>query len=203
MGVEGKDKAKVLEAGAAALSGQLGRTVQRLRKSYNLSLSELSTPIGRRQVDHFADRAQRDQSDADDDLAARPCARSVDRIGAAGRGGRPLHRALKPRRHADPGVRRRPLPPRGDRLDQDGRLAAMVRLHRRAGRAPGIGGPSARARSNACRCSRASSRSRSAASSRPRMPARRCATAAICRIASATPRRKRRMRRWCASCGRR
>ena len=46
MGVEGKDKAKVLEAGAAALSGQLGRTVQRLRKSYSLSLSELSTQSG-------------------------------------------------------------------------------------------------------------------------------------------------------------
>jgi transcriptional regulator with XRE-family HTH domain len=46
MGVEGKDKAKVLEAGAAVLSGQLGRTVQRLRKSYALSLSELSTQSG-------------------------------------------------------------------------------------------------------------------------------------------------------------
>jgi transcriptional regulator with XRE-family HTH domain len=46
MGVEGKDKAKVLEAGAAALSSQLGRTVQRLRKSYNLSLSELSSQSG-------------------------------------------------------------------------------------------------------------------------------------------------------------
>ena len=46
MGIEGKDKAKVLEAGAAALSGQLGRTVQRLRKSYSLSLSELSTQSG-------------------------------------------------------------------------------------------------------------------------------------------------------------
>jgi len=46
MGVEGKDNAKVLEAGAAALSSQLGRTVQRLRKSYNLSLSELSSQSG-------------------------------------------------------------------------------------------------------------------------------------------------------------
>jgi transcriptional regulator with XRE-family HTH domain len=46
MGVEGKDKAKVLEAGAAALSGQLGLTVQRLRKSHSLSLSELSTQSG-------------------------------------------------------------------------------------------------------------------------------------------------------------
>jgi XRE family transcriptional regulator, regulator of sulfur utilization len=46
MGVEGKDKAKALEAGAAALSGQLGRTVQRLRKTYNLSLSDLSIHSG-------------------------------------------------------------------------------------------------------------------------------------------------------------
>ena len=29
MGVEGRDRAKVLEAGALALSGQLGKTVQR------------------------------------------------------------------------------------------------------------------------------------------------------------------------------
>jgi XRE family transcriptional regulator, regulator of sulfur utilization len=46
MGVEGKDKAKALEAGAVALSGQLGKTVQRLRKAYNLSLSELSEQSG-------------------------------------------------------------------------------------------------------------------------------------------------------------
>jgi transcriptional regulator with XRE-family HTH domain len=46
MGVEGRDKAKVLEAGAIAVSGQLGKTVQRLRKAYNLSLSELSEQSG-------------------------------------------------------------------------------------------------------------------------------------------------------------
>ncbi len=46
MGVEGQDKAKVLEAGASAVSGQLGKTVQRLRKTYNLSLSELSEQSG-------------------------------------------------------------------------------------------------------------------------------------------------------------
>ena len=46
MGVEGKDRAKVLEAGAAALSNQLGLAVQRLRKSYGLSLAELSTQSG-------------------------------------------------------------------------------------------------------------------------------------------------------------
>ena len=42
MGVEGKDKQKALDAGASALSGQLGKTVQRLRKAYNPPLSELS-----------------------------------------------------------------------------------------------------------------------------------------------------------------
>ncbi|MBY6240709.1 helix-turn-helix domain-containing protein [Methylosinus sp. Sm6] len=46
MGVEGRDRQKILEAGALALTGQLGATVQRLRKAYNLSLSELSQQSG-------------------------------------------------------------------------------------------------------------------------------------------------------------
>ena len=46
MGVEGKDKAKVLEAGAAALSNQLGRTVAKLRRDYGLSLADLSAQSG-------------------------------------------------------------------------------------------------------------------------------------------------------------
>ena len=46
MGVEGREKQKIMEAGALALSGQLGATVQRLRKAYNLSLSELSLQSG-------------------------------------------------------------------------------------------------------------------------------------------------------------
>jgi len=46
MGVEGKERVKELEAGAVALSGQLGKTVQRLRKAYNLSLSELAEQSG-------------------------------------------------------------------------------------------------------------------------------------------------------------
>ena len=46
MGVEGKDRAKVLEAGAASLSNQLGLAVQRLRKSYGLSLADLSSQSG-------------------------------------------------------------------------------------------------------------------------------------------------------------
>jgi transcriptional regulator with XRE-family HTH domain len=46
MGVEGRDRTKALEAGAHALSGQLGKTIQRLRKAYNLSLSELAEQSG-------------------------------------------------------------------------------------------------------------------------------------------------------------
>ncbi len=46
MGVEGKEKVKVMETGAQALSGQLGKTIQRLRKAYNLSLSELAEQSG-------------------------------------------------------------------------------------------------------------------------------------------------------------
>jgi XRE family transcriptional regulator, regulator of sulfur utilization len=46
MGVEGREKIKALEIGAHALSNELGKTVQRLRKAYNLSLSELSEQSG-------------------------------------------------------------------------------------------------------------------------------------------------------------
>jgi XRE family transcriptional regulator, regulator of sulfur utilization len=46
MGIEGKERTKTMDAGAVALSGQLGRTIQRLRKTYNMSLSELADQSG-------------------------------------------------------------------------------------------------------------------------------------------------------------
>ncbi|MHB2168860.1 helix-turn-helix domain-containing protein [Alsobacter sp. R-9] len=46
MGVEGRERTKTMDMGAHALSGQLGKTVQRLRKAYNLSLSELAEQSG-------------------------------------------------------------------------------------------------------------------------------------------------------------
>ena len=46
MGVEGKDKDKVLEAGASALAGQMGRNIQMLRKRFALSLADLSQSSG-------------------------------------------------------------------------------------------------------------------------------------------------------------
>jgi transcriptional regulator with XRE-family HTH domain len=44
--MSGPDRRSEVEAGAVALSGQLGKTVQRLRKAYNLSLSELAEQSG-------------------------------------------------------------------------------------------------------------------------------------------------------------
>src|SRR6476469_7033166 len=46
MGDEGRDRHRELDAGAQVLSGQLGKTIQRLRKAYNLSLSELAEQSG-------------------------------------------------------------------------------------------------------------------------------------------------------------
>ncbi|MGY6645611.1 MAG: helix-turn-helix domain-containing protein [Salinarimonas sp.] len=46
MGVEGRERTRELESGAQQLSGQLGKTIQRLRKAYNLSLSELAEQSG-------------------------------------------------------------------------------------------------------------------------------------------------------------
>ena len=126
MGVEGRDKVKTLDTGAAALSNQLGKTVQRLRKAYNLSLSELSGAIRRREIDHQPDRAQRDQSDARHDLAPLAGARCLDRAGAAGGRRRAFleksSRGDTPILVSDDGK----MPARHHRLDQDGRMAAMV-----------------------------------------------------------------------------
>lgn len=44
--MSGLEKRAEVDAGAVALSGQLGKTVQRLRKAYNLSLSELAEQSG-------------------------------------------------------------------------------------------------------------------------------------------------------------
>jgi XRE family transcriptional regulator, regulator of sulfur utilization len=46
MGLEIKDRGREVESGAQIISGQLGKTIQRLRKAYNLSLSELAEQSG-------------------------------------------------------------------------------------------------------------------------------------------------------------
>jgi XRE family transcriptional regulator, regulator of sulfur utilization len=46
MASDSKEKSRELETGAQVVSGQLGKTIQRLRKAYNLSLSELAEQSG-------------------------------------------------------------------------------------------------------------------------------------------------------------
>ncbi|MGO4705757.1 helix-turn-helix domain-containing protein [Microvirga sp. 2MCAF38] len=46
MGVEGKERNRDLDMGAQVISGHMGKTIQRLRKAYNLSLSELAEQSG-------------------------------------------------------------------------------------------------------------------------------------------------------------
>jgi XRE family transcriptional regulator, regulator of sulfur utilization len=46
MAIPTKDRGREWEAGAQAVSGQLGKTILRLRKAYNLSLSELAEQSG-------------------------------------------------------------------------------------------------------------------------------------------------------------
>jgi transcriptional regulator with XRE-family HTH domain len=46
MAVEGKERARQFDSGARALSDQLGKTVQKLRKAHNLSLGELAEQSG-------------------------------------------------------------------------------------------------------------------------------------------------------------
>jgi len=47
MGIETRERGgREMESGAQIVSGQLGKTVQRLRKAYNLSLSELAEQSG-------------------------------------------------------------------------------------------------------------------------------------------------------------
>ena len=47
MGIETKERGgRELESGAQVISGQLGKTIQRLRKAYNFSLSDLAEQSG-------------------------------------------------------------------------------------------------------------------------------------------------------------
>ena len=155
--------------------------------------------IGRREIDHQPDRAQRDQSDAGDDLAAFAGARRLDRARAGGKRRRALHREGGARRHSGPRLRRRQDAARDHRLDRDGRMAAMVRCALRAGRRARIGRPPARLGRVPLGARRASSRSRSRARRSARRPARRCATAATGRTSCAASGARRAARPWCAS----
>ena len=152
MGVEGRDKVKALDAGAVALSGQLGKTVQRLRKAYNLSLSELSEQSGvAKSIISQIERNETNPTLATIWRLAQALDVSIERVLQAADDEPFIEKSIT-RRHADPAVGRRQVPARHHRLDQDGRMAAMVRFPGRARRRARIRSRISAARSNACRC---------------------------------------------------
>jgi transcriptional regulator with XRE-family HTH domain len=185
MGVEGKDRAKVLEAGAASLSNQLGQAVLKLRKGYGLSLADLSQHSG--VAKSIISQIERNETNPTLttiwrlahalDVSIESMLRGAEEgpfIEHLGRGTTPIFVSddglcrlavigwLKTVDwlqwydfHADPG----------------GVLESAAHL---------------RGRSSACRFWTASSRSKSARRRRPPAAARRCATVAICPIGSAT-----------------
>ena len=133
-----------MDAGAQVLSGHLGKTIQRLRKAYNLSLSELAEQSGvAKSIISQIERNETNPTLATIWRLSQALDVSIERVLASARG-RPVHREVVARRHADPGLRGRQGPARHHRLDQDGRMAAMVRRRGRARRRARLRRPSAR-----------------------------------------------------------
>ena len=198
MGVEGKDRAKVLEAGAAALSNQLGLAVQRLRKSYGLSLADLSAQSGvAKSIISQIERNETNPTLTTIWRLAHALDVSIESM-LAGGGGGAVHRTSQTRNDADLRFGRRTVPAGGDRLAQDRRLAAMVRFSGRSRRRARIDRPRPRLDRMPVRArGRARGGCRRVEGDRaPR--AKRCAIAATGPIASATSAPSRRMRRWSA-----
>ena len=203
MGVEGKERHRELDAGAQVLSGHMGKTIQRLRKAYNLSLSELAEQSG--VAKSIISQIERNETN--------PTLATIWRLSQA------LDVSIDgcwPRATKSRSSRNRPAPtrrtcclgrrqgaPRHRRLDQDHRVAAMVR---RAGRTRwrfGFRPPPARLGGVSFGAGgRVRGRGRRASPS-ARRQARPCATAATAAIPSAASAPTRAAPRWCASSRRR
>ena len=101
MGVEGRDRARTMDMGAHALSGQLGKTIQRLRKAYNLSLSELAEQVGvAKSIISQIERNETNPTLATIWRLSQALDVSIERVLSAGRRGA-LHRQDHQGRHAD------------------------------------------------------------------------------------------------------
>ena len=126
MAVAIKDRGKEWEAGAQALSGQLGKTIQRLRKAYNLSLSELAEQSGvAKSIISQIERNETNPTLATIWRLSQALDVSIERfLSDLGRGS--FHRGDARGRDPDPRVGGRQGEARHRRLDQDGRMAAMV-----------------------------------------------------------------------------
>jgi hypothetical protein len=126
MGVEGKERQRELETGAQVLSGNMGKTIQRLRKAYNLSLSELAEQSG--VAKSIISQIERNETnpDARDHLAPEPGPGRIHRAGSRFSRRGALHREILEGRHAHPRLRGWQNAPCHRRLAQDHRMAAMV-----------------------------------------------------------------------------
>ncbi len=144
MGVEGKDRAKVLEAGAASLSNQLGQAVLKLRKGYGLSLADLSQHSGvAKSIISQIERNETNPTLATIWRLAHALDVSIESM-LRGADEGPVHRTSRPWNDTDLCLRRRTMPSCRDRMAENRRLAAMVRFSGRSGRSSGIGRSSAR-----------------------------------------------------------
>ena len=177
MGVEGRDRHRELDAGAQVLSGQLGKTIQRLRKAYNLSLSELAEQSGvAKSIISQIERNETNPTLATIWRLSQALDVSIERVLAAA--------------DDEPFIEKSSRADTPILVSEDGkmRLAIIGWIKtvewlqwydvRPSPAACSIPKRISAARSSAFRCSTASSRSRSAASSSAPGPARRCATAA-------------------------
>ena len=199
MGVEGKDRAKVLEAGAASLSNQLGQAVLRLRKGYGLSLADLSQQSGvAKSIISQIERNETNPTLTTIWRLAHALDASIESMLQGAEEGpfiEHLRRGTTPIFVSDDGL---------CRLAVIGWLKTVDWLQwydfqaDPGGRA-GIDRSSSRLGRVFVGSSRVNSRSRSADRRRKYAPARPCATAAICPIASRTGARSRRTRPWSAS----
>ena len=143
MGVEGKERSRELETGAQVLSGNMGKTIQRLRKAYNLSLSELAEQSGvAKSIISQIERNETNPTLATIWRLARPStSRSSASWPPATKSPSSRSRPRPTRRSSSPRTARSA---RHHRLDQDHRMAAMVRRAVRARRRARFRQPPAR-----------------------------------------------------------
>ena len=185
MGVEGRDKAEGFGGGGGRPSGHLGKTVQRLRKAYNLSLSELSEQSGvAKSIISQIERNETNPTLSTIWRLAQALDVSIERVLQVSRG-RTLHREDLAGRNADSRLRRRQVP-----LAIIGWIKTVewLQCYDFYADPGGCWNPKPHQR-GAVECLsvlEASSRSRSPASRNGANPAKPCAIAATARMSSAT-----------------
>jgi XRE family transcriptional regulator, regulator of sulfur utilization len=125
MGIEIKDKPRELESGAQIISGNLGKTIQRLRKAYNLSLSELAEQSGvAKSIISQIERNETNPTLATIWRLSQALDVSIERVLSDAEEEAFIEKSTKPTRRSL--SRRTASAACHRRLDQDGGMAAMV-----------------------------------------------------------------------------